>query len=131
VNRPHATVAHTNSRDGFLYDGRHGGAKNYEPNSFGGPQQTGRALWQPIDGFTGGTGNHPAPLHAEDDDFVQAGNLYRLMSADEQDRLIGNLAGFLAKVSRQEIVERAIGNFRNADADFGKRLEAAVQGLRG
>jgi catalase len=131
VNRPHATVANTNSRDGILYDGRHGAAKNYEPNSFGGPQQTGRPLWQPFDGFTGGTGNHPTPRHAEDDDFVQAGNLYRLMSADEQERLIENLAGFIAKVSREDIIERAIGNFRNADADFGKRLEVAVQALRG
>ena len=46
VNRPHATEARTNSRDGYLYDGRHKGAKNYEPNSFGGPFQTDRPLWQ-------------------------------------------------------------------------------------
>ncbi|MYV66387.1 catalase, partial [Streptomyces sp. SID2131] len=83
VNRPHATEARTNARDGFLYDGRHGGAKNYEPNSFGGPRQTGRPLWQPVP-VTGSTGDHAAPLHAEDDDFVQAGNLYRLMSEDEK-----------------------------------------------
>ncbi|MEU6575438.1 catalase-related domain-containing protein, partial [Streptomyces sp. NPDC046805] len=131
VNRPHATEARTNSRDGYLYDGRDGGAKNYEPNSFGGPQQTGRPLWEPYDGFSGGTGNHPAPVHAEDDDFVQAGDLYRLMSEDEKERLIDNLAGFIAKVSRDDIAERAIDNFRQADSDFGKRLEAAVQALRG
>src|SRR5690349_2041479 len=79
VNRPHATEARTNSRDGFLYDGRHGGAKNYEPNSFGGPFQTDRPLWQPLP-VSGVTGDHATPAHAEDDDFVQAGNLYRLMS---------------------------------------------------
>ena len=50
VNRPHATEARTNCRDGYLYDGRHKGAKNYEPNSFGGPFQTDRPLWQPIAG---------------------------------------------------------------------------------
>ncbi|GAA3045962.1 hypothetical protein GCM10020000_27170 [Streptomyces olivoverticillatus] len=71
------------------------------------------------------------PSHAEDNDFVQAGNLYRLMSEEEKGRLIANLAGFIAKVSRDDIVERAIDNFRQADPDYGKRLEAAVQALRG
>jgi catalase len=70
-------------------------------------------------------------VHAEDDDFIQAGNLYRLMSEDEKERLINNLAGSIAGVSRDDIAERAIDNFRQADGDFGKRLEAAVQALRG
>jgi catalase len=129
VNRPHATEARTNSRDGALYDGRHNGAKNYEPNSFGGPFQTDRPLWQPTP-VTGVTGNSEAPVHAEDNDFVQAGNLYRLLSEDEKGRLVDNLAGFISQVSRDDIAERAINNFRQADADFGKRLEAAVQALR-
>ncbi|MFG2398321.1 catalase [Streptomyces lydicus] len=130
VNRPHATEARSHARDGALYDGRHAGAKNYEPNSFGGPDETGRALWQPV-AVTGSTGEQAAPSHAEDDDFVQAGNLYRLMSEDEKERLIDNLAGFVSQVSRDDIAQRAIENFRKADADYGKRLEAAVQALRG
>src|SRR5882757_3091436 len=60
VNRPHATEARTHSRDGFLYDGRHKGAKNYEPNSFGGPFETGRPLWQPAE-VSGTTGYTEAP----------------------------------------------------------------------
>ncbi|CAM5719433.1 Catalase OS=Streptomyces fumanus OX=67302 GN=katA PE=3 SV=1 [Streptomyces fumanus] len=130
VNRPHATEARTHARDGYLYDGRHKGAKNYEPNSFGGPFQTDRPLWQPV-AVTGVTGETEAPVHAEDNDFVQAGNLYRLMTEDEKERLINNLAGSISKVSREDIIERAINNFRQADVDFGKRLEAAVQALRG
>ncbi|MEU8785673.1 catalase [Streptomyces sp. NPDC048637] len=130
VNRPHATEARTHSRDGVLYDGRHAGQKNYEPNSFGGPVETGRPLWQPA-AVTGPTGEHVAPSHAEDDDFVQAGNLYRLMAEDEKERLINNLAGFISQVSRDDIAQRAIENFRKADTDYGKRLEAAVQALRG
>ncbi|WP_055547975.1 catalase [Streptomyces sp. NBRC 110028] len=130
VNRPHATEARTHGRDGFLYDGRHAGARNYEPNSFGGPAQTGRPLWQPSP-VGGVTGDHQAPSHAEDDDFGQAGALYRLMSEEEKGRLIANLAGFIARVSREDIAQRAIGNFRKADEDYGKRLEVAVQALRG
>ncbi|WP_129843939.1 catalase [Streptomyces sp. RFCAC02] len=130
VNRPHATEARTHGRDGFMYDGRHGGAKNYEPNSFGGPVQTDRPLWESVP-VQGGTGDHPTPLHAEDNDFVQAGNLYRLMTEDEKERLIANLAGSIAQVSREDIAERAIENFRKADEDYGKRLQVAVQALRG
>ncbi|WP_110946222.1 catalase [Streptomyces avicenniae] len=129
VNRPHATEANSHGRDGAAYDGRHGRAKNYEPNSFGGPAQTDRPLWEPTP-VQGVTGDHVTPLHAEDDDFVQAGNLYRLMSEDEKDRLIENLAGSIAAVSRDDIAERAIENFRKADEDYGKRLQTAVQALR-
>ncbi|EDY44199.1 catalase [Streptomyces sp. SPB074] len=126
VNRPHAAEARTYSRDGFLYDGRHAGTKNYEPNSFGGPPaQTGQPLWQPT-GVSGATGTHEAPAHPEDDDFVQAGTLYRLMPEDAKDRLITNLADSISGVSRDGIAERAIANFRKADGDFGKRLEEAV-----
>lgn len=53
------------------------------------------------------------------------------MSEDEKTRLVVDLSGFTAKVSRDDIAERAINNFRQADADFGERLEAAVQALRG
>ncbi|MEW1860754.1 catalase [Streptomyces sp. NPDC088194] len=130
VNRPHATEARTHARDGHLYDGRHKGAKNYEPNSFGGPVETGRPLWEST-AVAGATLYGAAPSHAEDNDFVQAGDLYRLLDEDARTRLIGNLAGALAQVSREDIVERAIANFRQADADYGKRLDAAVQALRG
>jgi catalase len=69
-------------------------------------------------------------VHAEDNDFVQAGNLYRLMTEEEKERLVDNLAGAVSRVSRDDIAERAINNFRRADDDFGKRLEAEVRALR-
>lgn len=81
--------------------------------------------------MTGAIGETATPSHAEGDDFVQAGNLHRLMSEDEKIRLVGNLAGALSGVTREDIAERAINNFRRADEDLGKRLEAAVQALRG
>ncbi|CAM5326318.1 Catalase OS=Streptomyces tendae OX=1932 GN=F3L20_05565 PE=3 SV=1 [Streptomyces tendae] len=53
------------------------------------------------------------------------------MSEDEKERLVNNLANAISGVTRDDIAERAINNFRQADGDFGKRLEAAVQALRG
>ncbi|WP_194910357.1 catalase [Catenulispora rubra] len=131
VNRPHATEPRTYGRDGHLYDGRHGRAANYEPNSAGGPLQTDRPLWAATE-VTGLTGSHAAVRHREDDDFVQAGSLYRLMADEEKERLVTNLADSIAGVSadRDDIVDRAVGNFRQADADLGERLAAAVKQRR-
>ncbi len=89
----------------------YGRAKNYEPNSFGGPRQTGAPLWAPIE-VAGLTGNHAPEHHRDDNDFVQAGDLYRLMSEAEKRSLIGNIAASLSKVSREDIIERSVAHFR-------------------
>jgi catalase len=64
--------------------------------------------------------------HSEDDDFVQAGMLYRVMTPPERDRLVDNIAGGLAQVSRNDIVERSIEHFRRADAEYGERIAKRV-----
>ncbi len=68
--------------------------------------------------------------HAEDDDFVQAGALYRVMSEDERERLVDNIAGSLAQVTREDIITRSIAHFRNADPEYGARIATAVHKLR-
>jgi catalase len=126
VNQPHSTHASNYSRDGSMRaDGNYGRAKNYEPNSFGGPRQTGEPLWAPLE-VAGATGNHAPVDHPDDDDFAQAGALYRLMSEAEKQRLVANIAASLAQVSKADIVQRSIKNFRNADADYGDRVANAV-----
>jgi Catalase/Catalase-related immune-responsive len=97
INRPHVAEVRNYSRDGSMrVDGNHGREKNYEPNSFGGPEQTGQQLWAPIE-VAGLTGSH-APVHRpEDNDFVQAGNLYRLMKETAKEKSIANIAASLSK----------------------------------
>jgi catalase len=130
VNRPHATETRNYGRDGAMrFDGNSGRAKNYEPNSFGGEVQTNQPTHAGIE-VLGVTGSYPWEKHAEDDDFVQAGNLYRLMDKDAKQRLIDNIAGTLSRVSREDIIERSIGHFRNADKDYGERVSKAVKQLR-
>ena len=51
------------------------------------------------------------------------------MKPDEKDRLIANIAGTLGKAMHEDIVARAIGHFRAADADYGNRVEAAIKAL--
>jgi len=117
-------------RDGAVrFDDNGGRAKNYEPNSFDGPAETGIAYDL---GFlvSGATGPHPPVRHAEDDDFVQAGALYRLQTEDARLRLVGNIAASLSQVSRDEIAERSIAHFKKADAEYGRRVAAAVSARR-
>lgn len=132
VNSPKGVPsgARNYGRDGAMaFDGNGGKSKNYEPNSYDGAVQTNvsSGLGVPL---TGTTGTYVPERHAEDNDFVQAGALYRLMSEDARERLVANLAGSLAQVSREDIIARCISYFRNADEEYGGRVAHAVHKLR-
>ncbi|MDC0707063.1 catalase [Stigmatella sp. ncwal1] len=132
VNSPRGVKggARNYGRDGAMrLDGNGGRGPNYEPNSFNGPVQTDEA---PGVGYevSGVTGAYVHGKHAEDNDFVQAGALYRLMTEPEKQRLVENISGSLAQVSREDIISRAIAHFRAADEEYGSRLATAVQKLR-
>jgi catalase len=129
INRPHATEAANYGHDGFMrFDGNHSAEKNYEPNSYGGPQQSDEPLYGPL-AVSGASGAYEWESR-EGDDFAQAGELYRLQGADAQGRLVDNIAGSLAQVSKDDIVERSVAHFRSADADYGERIATAVARLR-
>jgi catalase len=55
------------------------------------------------------------------DDYTQAGDLYRLMTAEEKERLINNLVGHLSVVPK-EIQERQLVHFARADEEYGRRV---------
>ncbi|MGW2963824.1 catalase [Streptomyces sp. NPDC001220] len=130
VNAPKATTAQNYGRDGFMAANAQGrNARNYEPNSYDGPVETGRPLAAPL-AVAGHTGTHEAPLHTKDDDFYQAGELYRLMSEEEKRRLVANIAGGLSQVTRDDVIEKNLAHFHAADPEYGKRVEEAVHALR-
>ncbi|GAA1896952.1 catalase [Streptomyces durmitorensis] len=130
VNAPKATTADNYGRDGLMASNAYGrDRKNYEPNSYDGPAETGQPLSAPL-AVNGHTGTHEAPLHTKDDHFFQAGELYRLMSAEEQARLVANIAGGLSQVTRDDVIEKNLAHFHAADAEYGKRVEEAVRALR-
>ncbi len=127
VNSPHAAKPDNYGRDGSMrFDGNGGRQKNYEPNSSNGPAQTNAPFSRPLE-VQGTTGNQGIPPHREDDDFVQAGNLYRVMKQDEKERLVANIADGLSRVSRPDVVERSVSYFRKADPDYAARLEKAIK----
>jgi catalase len=131
VNSPKGVPAGAKNygRDGAMpVHAPNGRVKNYEPNSFDGPVQTNQELYTGI-GVSGASG-HYQQVPREVDDFKQPGDLYRLMPKDAQQRLVDNIAGSLAQVSREDIITRSILLFTNADAELGLRITEGVAARR-
>jgi catalase len=114
VNRPISPV-NTYHRDGAMrFDDNSGGSVNYEPNSFGGPAEDGRFKEPPLK-ISGDADRYDH--RAGNDDYTQAGNLYRLMPADERDRLHRAIAQAMTGVPH-DIIERQLAHFAKADKAY-------------
>jgi len=71
-------------------------------------------------------------LHAEDDDFGQAGALVREVWNDAQRaEFVDNVAGHLLGGVEGDVLERAFEYWKNVDADTGKLIEERVRATRG
>ena len=118
VNKPKVEVR-SYHRDGFMrHDGNFGKQVNYEPNSMGGPKEDPNYNEPPFK-ISGDADRYGQPI--VDADFVQPGNLYRIMPADEQERLIANIVGSLKKVP-ETIQKRQVEHFLKADKSYGERV---------
>ena len=118
VNAPHATKVHnTYQRDGMMrFDDNGGPGPNYEPNSFGGPVADSDYNEPPLK--ISGDADRYEQKRGVDDDYIQPGNLYRLMPADAQKRLIENIVRSLRNVP-VDIQKRMVEHFRKADPEYG------------
>jgi catalase len=123
VNAPRCPV-HSFHRDGAMrVDGNHGSALAYEPNSYG--------QWQEQPDFSEpplsieGTADHWN--HREDDDYYsQPGNLFRLMSPEQQQVLFANTARSISEAPK-EIQIRHINHCLKADPAYGKGVADALE----
>ncbi len=117
ANAPRKTVAQNYQRDGAMrFDDNGGASPNYEPNSFGGPTAD-PAFREPPLKISGDAARYEQK-RGVDDDYVQPGNLYRLMPEDGQRRLVANIVGSL-KNAPKAIQARMVEHLRRADAEYG------------
>jgi catalase len=124
VNMPKCPFA-TYNRDGTMALGDNGGnSPNYEPNSFGGPQQNPRYTERKVTLDSAVVGRWDHREH-DGDYFTQAGNLFRLMPADAQQRLFGNIASTLGQVE-QRIQDLQISHFYKCDPKYGEGVAKAI-----
>ena len=127
VNAPKVAV-HSYNKDGQMTY-RHAGAQPvYAPNSHGGPMADPAAAadigWS-VEGAE--IGRYANLKHAEDDDFGQAGTLYReVMSDTDREHLLENIIGHASDEVATETQQRVVAYWSAVDADLGIRL---AQGL--
>jgi catalase len=124
VNAPKCPFA-TYNRDGSMrFDDNGGASPNYEPNSFGGPTQDPKYVerMKEYDSSTVGRFSH---REHDGDYYTQPGNLFRLMSPEAQERLVGNIAASLGQVE-QRIQDLQINHFYKCDPKYGEGVARAI-----
>ncbi len=125
VNAPKVPVRHYH-KDGamrFFRNDTGNPDAYYEPNSLGGPTQDPSVAEPPLklegaaDRWNHRDGN---------DDYGQAGDLFRLFDAGQKQRLFANIAAAMQGVPA-EIVERQLAHFDKADPAYGAGVRAAIR----
>jgi catalase len=118
VNKPRCPV-HSYQRDcQTRFDGNGDASPAYQPNSFDGPTDNKDCAEPPLridgdaDRYSHRDGN---------DDYTQAGNLYRLMDEQPKKRLAGNIVAAMPGVPR-DIQVGQIAHFIKADPAYGGRV---------
>ncbi|MBC3870984.1 catalase [Undibacterium oligocarboniphilum] len=123
VNAPRCPF-HNQQRDGSMAIHNDGAASNYATVEAQGSAPAGL-----------GHGDSGWPLHGQtgrydgrgkEDDFTQAGNLFRLLSAQSKQNLFDNLAAPLSQVSR-DVRQRQLNLFEQADPAYAAGVRAALQ----
>jgi len=123
VNAPRCPF-HNQQRDGAMAGANGGAAINYDPVQAQGSNPHGMGHGEPPLALDGAAGRYDG--RGKEDDYTQAGNLFRLMPADEQQALFNNIAGPLSQVSA-EIIARQLAHFDQADAAYGAGVRAALK----
>jgi len=112
-------------RDGRMrFDDNGGAGPNYEPNSFGGPKAQPAASELPL--RISGDAARYEQKRGVDDDYIQPGNLYRLMPADERQRLVQNVARSLRNAP-EGIQRKMVEHFRRADPAYGDGVASELK----
>ncbi len=127
VNQPKVPV------NSYMFDGQmayqhSGNAPVYVPNSGGRKWADGTGAAD--DGWEadGPMVRSAYTLHAQDDDFGQAGTLVRKVFDDAQRAaLVDQVAGSLKGGVRSPVLERAFDYWKSIDADVGRRIEEKVR----
>jgi catalase len=123
VNSPRTQVNTYGHEGNMRYNAAPASMPTYVPNSHGSPvadpQKAGDGGWE----SDGALVRSAATLRADDDDFGQAGTLYRDVFDDAgKARFLETITGAVGGVKDDGIRERAIGYWTNVDAGLGAAL---------
>jgi catalase len=128
VNRARASHTRNYQHEGSMrYQFSPATAPSYAPNSFDGPQAdpvlAGEGGWE----TDGALIRAAQTLHREDDDFGQAGTLYRkVFDAEAKERFHQVLIGQYHALTVDRIKQRFVWYWSQVDADLGRTIADAV-----
>ncbi len=122
VNRPKSAVNHYHKDGQMHFMNPRSSDAYYEPNSMNGAVQDERYAEPPLKI----SGDADRYNHREgNDDYTQAGNLFRLMSDCQKQQLFGNIAAAMDGVP-EPIVERQLAHFEKADPAYAAGVREAL-----
>jgi len=123
INRSHVAVNNWN-QDGMGNQGKQTSDVNYQPSRKDNLVENEHARYdsKPQSGVSG------QKKISKENNFSQAGVLYRNFSRQEQKNLISNMAGDLGQVKDSKTKHIILSYFYRADKDFGTKLTQAVNG---
>ncbi|MBM9579757.1 catalase [Leptospira sp. 201903070] len=105
-------------RDGSVKFQSDGDYDNYEPNGFAGPFQDSSFAEPPLK-ISGDAARYDS--HSDNDDYTQAGDLYRLLKPEERDRLTSTIASTMKGLPKGLIVAN-VKHFYRCDPEYGTKL---------
>jgi catalase len=118
VNKPR-NETQTYQRDGSMtFTSNYGSADNYEPNGFDGPKQNERFAEPPLR-ISGNADRYDS--HKNNDDFSQAGILYRMFSSEEKDRVTTIIANTMKGLPKATVLPN-IEHFSKCDPNYGAQI---------
>lgn len=123
VNKPQCPF-HNYHRDGQMrVDGNEGSTIHYFPNSYGQWEENKQHTEPALNLY--GNADHYNFREDDDDYYTQPGNLFRLMDANQQQRLFDNTAGEVGGAEKF-IQIRHIENCYKADPAYGEGVAKAL-----
>jgi len=126
VNASKNAAVKTYNQDGYMAIRKQNGDVNYQPSTNLPEVKENTKFKYSKSHFPAGTTTAQAKIDKENN-FGQAGELFRSFSKKDQDNLINNLSSALNSVKNKVIVKKMIAHFYQADQAYGKRLLAATQ----
>ncbi|AMV44303.1 catalase [Paraburkholderia caribensis] len=121
VNAPRSSL-HTYHRDGAMRtDGNLGSTVNYEPSREGDFVQSPETAEPPLQ-----AGLVARYDHRDDDDYYsQPRALFRLFSAEQKERLFGNIGRSVSGVP-QDVIDRLLAHFERIDPAYAAGVRTAI-----
>jgi catalase len=122
INRPRAEV-HSYGKDGSMRFRHNGAQPVYAPNSHGGPKADVHATEPSWAVEASEIARYAYELHGEDDDFGQAGSLWRnVLSRTHRDHLVSNIVTHLRDGVSKAVQKRAVEYWAAVDRELGGRI---------